>query len=162
MTTIDSFDFARIAAEQANEKLAVHIVGYDVRKITSVADVFLFIGGSSHIHVSALEDTIRENLRAAGASLIRTDGQRGHLWRVLDYGPLIIHIMDQKIRDYYGLERLWEQGKKLDLLKPPVAVKKAASPKKRVTKAKPAAKKKKPAAKKAAPKKKKKAKKKGA
>lgn len=101
----------------------------------------------------AIEDSIREALKEAGATLMRTDGQRGHLWRALDYGSVIIHVMDQKTRDFYAMERLWERSKSIEWkpapkapAKPPVKLMK-----KPVKKAKAPAKKKK-----AAPRKKKK------
>lgn len=109
----NSFSHAASAIQAAADKLGQDIRAVDVRKITSLADVFLFVGATSHIHVKALEDAIRENLRHAGAALLRTDGHRGHSWRVLDYGGLIVHIMEQKTREFYGVERLWDDGKKI-------------------------------------------------
>jgi len=117
MTTAPSLEMARTAAQIASDKLGENIVGYDVRKITAVTDVYLFVGAISHVHVRAVEDAIREGLRLQGARLLRTDGHRGHSWRVLDYGGVIIHIMDSKTRELYGIERLWEEGKKLRLFK---------------------------------------------
>lgn len=134
------FNYARVAARVADAKLGEEIVALDVRNQSSVAECFLIVSGTTHLHIRALEDAIREELRTAGASLLRTDGQRGHLWRVLDYGGLIIHLMDRKTRQFYGMERLWEKTKPIDWKAPePKAApaKKASKPKK-----KPAAKKK--------------------
>ena len=119
MKSTTSLNLARAAARVADEKLGQNIIGYDVRKISPVTDVFLFISATSHIHVRALEDAIRESLKAEGGQLLRTDGQRGHLWRVLDYGELIVHIMEQKTREFYALERLWEQGKRIQFFEIP-------------------------------------------
>lgn len=115
MSRLDALKYVRLAAEAASDKLGTDILALDVRRVTSVTDCFLFITGSSHIHVRALEDGIREKLAESGARLQRTDGQRGHSWRALDYGSLIIHIMDQKTRDFYSIERLWNQGKPIKL-----------------------------------------------
>lgn len=114
MSQIEVFRYARLAAKAADEKLGENILVFDVRKASTLADCFLLVSGSSHIHIRAIEDSVREVLRDAGASLRRTDGQRGHLWRALDYGNLIIHIMDQKTRDFYAMERLWERGKLIE------------------------------------------------
>jgi len=107
---------AKIAAQAASDKLGVDIVALDVRPLTTLADVFLFVGATSHVHVRALEDSIRETLSAEGAKLIRTDGQRGHLWRVLDFGGLLVHIMEQKTREFYAVERLWNAAKEVPVL----------------------------------------------
>ncbi len=105
----------RVAARAAEDKLGKDIVALDVRPQTAVTDCFLFVSGSSHIHVRALEDAVREAMQRAGARLIRTDGQRGHHWRALDYGGLIVHIMEKDAREFYSIERLWDQGKKISL-----------------------------------------------
>jgi ribosome-associated protein len=107
---------AKIAAQAASDKLGVDIVALDVRPLTSLADVFLFIGATSHVHVRALEDAVREAVSETGAKLIRTDGQRGHMWRVLDFGALIVHIMEQKTREFYAVERLWNAAKQVPVL----------------------------------------------
>src|SRR5437762_8961052 len=102
---------AHEAARIADEKLGRAIVILDVRGQASVTDCFLFVSATSHLHVRSLEDAIRETLRQTCGRLLRTDGQRGHVWRVLDYGTLMIHIMDQKTREFYSVERLWDQAK---------------------------------------------------
>jgi ribosome-associated protein len=111
MNKADALRLTKLAAKVADEKLGQEIVAIDVSKESSLADYFLFITGTSHVHIRALEDEIRDSLRTAGANLTRTDGQRGHLWRALDYGALIVHIMDQKTREFYSMEKLWERGR---------------------------------------------------
>jgi ribosome-associated protein len=133
MKKLTSLNYAQEVARVASQKLGQDIQAYDVRKLTTLTDYFVFIGATSHLHVRALEDEIRKCLSEAGAQLIRTDGQRGHLWRVLDYGSLFVHIMEQKTREFYGLERLWEQGKPLHLegeekMEKPTPKKKSKSP----------------------------------
>jgi ribosome-associated protein len=113
LKTLPSLRFAKLAAAVADEKIGQDIVILDVRGQTAVSDFFVFVGATSHLHVKSLEDSIRERLKGEGATLLRTDGQRGHLWRVLDYGSMLVHIMEQKTREFYGVERLWDQGKRV-------------------------------------------------
>lgn len=133
-----SLKFARAAAEAADDKQGIDIVALDVRDATSVAEVFMFIGGNSHVHVGAIEDAIREKMKESGIDLKRTDGIRGQGWRVLDYGLMLVHIMDPATREFYSLERLWQQGKKISLKMPAKspAGKKRAPRKKKKTKKK--------------------------
>lgn len=128
MSHLDAFEAARHAARAADEKLGQDILVVDVRKESSLVDCFVLVTGMTHLHIGAIEDEVREKLRAAGANLVRTDGQRGHLWRALDYGNFIVHIMDRKTRDFYAIEKLWERGRPL--------LWKASAPKKRSTKPK--------------------------
>lgn len=123
MAKMTAIDHARIAAKAADEKQGVDVVAIDVRSLSSVTECFLFVGATSHIHVKALEDAIREKMRLSDADLRRTDGQRGHPWRVLDYGTLIVHIMEQSTREFYSIERLWNQGKQISLTAPAPAKK---------------------------------------
>jgi len=127
MKALSSLKLAHVAAKAADEKQGKDILALDVRKLTAVTEYFLFVSGTSHVHVRALEDEIRKQAGDAGGTLRRTDGQRGYPWRVLDYGDVIVHIMDQPTREFYSIERLWNQGKRLDLIKP-----KKKAPRKRV------------------------------
>ncbi len=115
MSYSESLSQVRAAAKAADDRKGEDIVAFDVRGQSSITDSFLFISGTSHIHIRALEDAVREELKKNGAVLSRTDGQRGHLWRALDYGDFIIHIMDKKTREFYAMERLWEQAKRISL-----------------------------------------------
>ena len=121
------------AVQAAEDKQGIDIKVLDVGGISNVADYFLFVGGNSHIHVKTLEDTIRTELTKTDAEIVRADGQRGHLWRVLDYGSFIIHVMEQQTRESYGIERLWSEGKNVPLKPQPVkkATKKKATKKKK-------------------------------
>jgi ribosome-associated protein len=124
---------ARLAAKIADDKLGSDITVIDVRGNSAVTDCFVFVGATSHLHVRSLEDSIRQGLKEAGAQLVRTDGMRGHLWRVLDYGNVLVHIMDKKTREFYAVERLWDQGKKVpfETTPAPEPKKRKAAPKKK-------------------------------
>ena len=68
---------------------------------------------------------------------MRVEGGSGHTWRVLDYGAFIVHVMEEKTREFYGIERLWNEGTPVTykiLPKKPSRKKKAA--KKKVSKKK--------------------------
>lgn len=122
MSYAETLNQVRAAAEAAEDKKGENVIAFDVRGQSSLADCFLFVSGTSHIHIRAIEDSIREALKGAGAVLSRTDGQRGHVWRALDYGAFIVHIMDEKTREFYAMERLWERAKPIALkLAPPPA-----------------------------------------
>ena len=129
MSQMDAFDAARVAARAADDKLGQNILVVDVRRESSLVDCFVLVTGMTHLHIGAIEDAVRESLRLGGARLVRTDGQRGHMWRALDYGNLLVHIMDQKTRDFYAIEKLWERGRPLSW--------KAEAPKKKSTATKP-------------------------
>lgn len=125
-----SLKLARLAAQTADEKLGRDIVVLDVRRQSSLTDYFIFVSATSHLHVRSLEDAIRESMRELDAKLLRTDGQRGQVWRVLDYGSILIHIMDEKTREFYSVERLWDQAKRISISPAKTPAKKRKSKKK--------------------------------
>jgi len=108
--------YARLAGQSAVDKKGMDVIILDVRKKTSVTQFFVFAGANSPVHVETLENSVRSALRLVGLNLLRADGKRGHQWRALDYGSLIVHIMERKTREFYGLERLWREGKEVPLL----------------------------------------------
>ncbi|MFN0117219.1 MAG: ribosome silencing factor [Elusimicrobiota bacterium] len=108
----------KLAYKTADDKLGEDILVLDVRKQTALTDYFIFITGTSHLHIRALEDALREELKKEDLNLKRTDGKRGHLWRALDYGRLIIHLMDKKTREFYAIERLWDEGEVVKISSP--------------------------------------------
>ncbi len=112
----------RLAAvvEGARSKKALHIRLIDVSAVASFADTFAFMSGSSDRQNRAIADAVEEDLRLQGERVISREGEAQGHWILLDYGDLIIHVMDEETRRFYHLEDLWKQGRELEL--PPEAV----------------------------------------
>ena len=87
------------------------ILVLDVRRLTGLSDYFVLVGASSGTHLNALEDQLVMGLRDKGLRIVRQEGQRSDFWRVLDYGGFIIHLMHRDTREFYGLERLWQEAR---------------------------------------------------
>ena len=72
--------------------------------------------GSSNTQINALCDAVEEKLAEdAGEKPLHREGHRGGVWVLLDYGCLVIHVFDTEAREFYGLERLWSDGKPVDM-----------------------------------------------
>jgi ribosome-associated protein len=100
---------ARAAARAADEKKASDVLLYDVSRSSSLADYILIVTVESTSHAAAVEDAMDEAvLDVLGTGRVRRDGGGRVSWRVLDYGGLIVHLMSESLREFYGLERLWE------------------------------------------------------
>ena len=94
--------------------------GLDIRllkidKVSSLADYFLICTGTSSTHVKALCDAVEEALDEAGEPALRREGHRSGTWVLLDYGCLVVHVFTEETRQFYDLERLWSDAKKVDL-----------------------------------------------
>lgn len=97
----------------ALEKKGLDPVAFDVRGISSVADVFMMVSGSSSRQIKAIVDAIEEALREMGEKEYHIEGYDKAWWVLIDAGDVVIHVFDQEAREYYGLEGLWSDAPKL-------------------------------------------------
>lgn len=116
-TPFDALDEeARMALRCASEKKAVNLVGLDLRDITSFAEFFLIASGTNQRQVQAIADEITKKLKMeTSLKAIRVEGYQTADWVLLDYGDFIFHIFDEKSREFYDLERLWRDAKRVEL-----------------------------------------------
>lgn len=104
------------AVEAAEEKQAVDIHVLDLRGITTMADVFLICHGRNTRQNQAIADEIEKRLKEeCGDRPIAIEGLSNAEWILMDYGDLVIHIFSEKSREYYDLERLYREARRLDL-----------------------------------------------
>ncbi|HLM02523.1 MAG TPA: ribosome silencing factor [Pyrinomonadaceae bacterium] len=106
----------RLAIDCANDKKAVNTVVLDLREIASFTEFFVITGGTNQRQVQAIADEIQEQLKKQLDSRpIRIEGYNTAEWILLDYGDFIAHVFDQKSREFYDLERLWRDARKVEL-----------------------------------------------
>lgn len=91
----------------AEDKKANYITEIDLRGKTLIADFFIICSGTSNIHIRAIADGIIEALEKQGTRQRRMEGYSEATWVLLDYGDLIVHVMSEEQRQFYGLEKLW-------------------------------------------------------
>ncbi len=97
-----------------SEKKAYGIVYIDVESKTSLCDYFVICSGRSSTQVKSLAENLEEKLQKEYAlEPRRREGVREGRWAVLDYEDVIVHVFNDEERDFYCLERLWEDGKNL-------------------------------------------------
>lgn len=106
--------------EAARSKKALDIRIVDVQGIATFTDTFAFMSGTSDRHNRAVSDAIFERLKLEGERPFSTEGDQNGNWILMDYGDLIIHVMDEDTRRHYNLEGLWNQGRLLELPPEPV------------------------------------------
>ena len=97
-----------------SSKKAGNIVYIDVAEKTSLCDYFIDCSGRSTTQVKALAENLEEKLeKEHGEIPRRKEGVREGRWAVVDYADVIVHIFSDEERDFYNLERLWENGKNI-------------------------------------------------
>ncbi len=109
-------DVVKLAIECASEKKAFAITALDLREIASFTEFFVICSGANARQVQAISDEINERLKKdLNARTVRIEGYRGAEWILLDYGDFVVHIFEKDARDFYDLERLWRDAKKVEL-----------------------------------------------
>jgi ribosome silencing factor RsfS/YbeB/iojap len=107
----DIVERLRLEVRRALEELkAKDIVELDVRGRTSIADYIVVASGTSTRHVKSVSDEVVKYAKQAGMMPLGVEGQREAEWVLVDLGDIIIHIMLPRVREFYGLERLWSVG----------------------------------------------------
>jgi ribosome-associated protein len=135
---MDARKLALRCRELADAKKAEHIVILDLRQLSSVTDYFVIATGASEPHLRAILEEITEKLRAeCGLRPRATDGALRTNWVVLDYEDVIVHVMRQETREFYGLETLWGDAPRVRARKAGGA-KPAAKPRRKRSAAQPA------------------------
>lgn len=101
-------DCVRTIMNAAEAKKATDIVAVRVADKTIVADWFVFMSGTSAIHVKSICDEIEEKAEEGGRLVLRRrEGYNEGRWIVLDYSNILVHIFHPEEREYYNVERLW-------------------------------------------------------
>lgn len=79
----------------------------DVQGKTSIADLLVIASGTSARHVKSIADEVVKFAKKAGVMPLGVEGEREAEWVLVDLGDVIVHVMLPRIREFYGLERLW-------------------------------------------------------
>ncbi len=104
-----------IAVRVLDDRLAQDIEVLDVSEISDLGDYFVLATGNSSTQVRALADYVEEKAKEEGFAVHHREGYRGQSWILLDYLDVIIHVFDRESREFYGLEHMWEDAKRVDI-----------------------------------------------
>lgn len=83
----------------------------DVSELTTLTDFFVVCHGHSDVQIKALADAVEDDVREkVGEKVWKKEGLQGRSWVILDYVNIVVHIMSKEKRDYYSLERMWNDA----------------------------------------------------
>jgi ribosome-associated protein len=105
---------ACLAARTAAENKGRDILVLDMRSCTPLFDYFIISTGTSRRQIHTLAEETDAALRAEGDTRLGIEGYEASKWVVQDYGDIMVHVFDPDTRDYYKLEELWADAKKVD------------------------------------------------
>lgn len=109
----NAWETAIAAAGAAENKKAADIEILDIRGMTTIADYFLLCSATNRTQIGAIADGIGLELARRGVHPSHIEGGSESTWVLMDYGDVIVHIFDDQTRAFYGLERLWNDAKRI-------------------------------------------------
>ena len=87
---------------------ALEVKVLDVRGLTDIADFMVIASGTSDRHVRSVAQRVVEKTKAAGYRPHGVEGQQDSDWVLIDLSEMIVHVMLPRVREFYGLEKLWD------------------------------------------------------
>jgi ribosome-associated protein len=106
-------ELTQVAARAIAEKLGTDMIALDLSEQLVLSEVFLIATGGNVRQVDSIADFVEEKLREIGEKPARREGTEE--WVLLDYSDLVVHIQSTTLRNYYMLDRLWNDCPRLEL-----------------------------------------------
>ncbi len=112
MTPTKDFDLelVKAAAKAADDKKAAEITVIEVGSISPVADYFMICTAGNPIQARAIADAVEDALLQAGAPRVKKEGKTESTWILLDAGSVVVHVLLERLRKLYHLEKFWAGG----------------------------------------------------
>ena len=111
----DAINMLNTAYKALDDKKAYDIKILDIKKISSIADYMVIADGTNKNQVQAMCDAVTEEMGKAGFLSKSIEGYSEGGWILLDYYDIIIHIFSDEARRFYDIERIWSDGKYVDI-----------------------------------------------
>ena len=111
----NSREMTRLAIKAIEDKKGNDIRVIDIQNVSVIADYFVIASGNNRNQVQTMADNVEEVLGRAGYEPRQLEGYNTATWILMDYNDIIIHIFSEEDRLFYDLERIWRDGKTIDI-----------------------------------------------
>ncbi len=111
----DTYRLGKQIIEALNKKKIIKVDLLDVAQITPLAELFIIAIASNIRQTKAMADEVEESLAKLNKLPIHKEGYQSANWILLDYGDIIVHILDEEHAQFYGLTRLWQDAISLEI-----------------------------------------------
>ncbi len=112
MTTLE---LVKEVVKALEDKKAEDIRVIDITEISSIADYFIISNGNNPNQLTAMEDAVDEAMYKNGVHQKQVEGTNNSTWILMDYKDIIVHLFSKEDREFYDLERIWKDGKEIDI-----------------------------------------------
>ena len=110
-----SLHMVKLAKAALEDKKAQNVKIIDIRNVSVLADYFIIAGGNNENQVKALADNVEEQLYKAECTPNHIEGYSNANWILMDFNDIIIHVFNEEDRLFYDLERIWRDGKQINI-----------------------------------------------
>jgi ribosome-associated protein len=108
-------EMAKIALDALLDKKGEDVRVIDISEVSTIADYFVIASGSNINQVQALVDNVEEQMHKAGYVDPKIEGHGSSTWVLMDYEDIIVHVFSEEDRSFCNLERIWKDGKEIEL-----------------------------------------------
>lgn len=111
----NSKEMTTLAIKALEDKKGNDIRVIDIQDVSIIADYFIIASGSNRNQIQTMADNVEEVLGRAGYEPRQLEGYGTATWILMDYNDIIVHIFSEEDRLFYDLERIWRDGKNVDI-----------------------------------------------
>lgn len=109
--TVDSDKLIEVIGEALLDRKAEDITVLDVHELTTLADKFIICHANTDVQIKAIADNVnKETKEKLNEKAWKEEGRETRRWVILDYVNVVVHIFKKELREYYALERMWNDA----------------------------------------------------
>jgi ribosome-associated protein len=112
---MEPVELVKKAVHALEDKKAEDITVIDIRNVSTIADYFIIANGSNRNQLSAMQDAVDEEMYKSGVHAKQIEGNHSSTWILMDYQDVIVHLFSKEDRLFYDLERIWRDGKIVEI-----------------------------------------------
>lgn len=112
---MENLELVKKVVEALEDKKAEDISVIDIKEISTIADYFIIANGSNSNQLTAMQDAVDEAMYKNGVHQKQVEGNNNSTWILMDYQDIIVHLFSSEDRLFYDLERIWRDGKVIDI-----------------------------------------------
>ena len=111
----DSKEMVKVMVAALQDKKAEDIRIIDISNVSVIADYFVIANGNNPNQIQAMVDNVEEQVYKSGFDDPKVEGYNSASWILLDYHDVILHVFSEEDRAFYNIERIWRDGKEIDV-----------------------------------------------
>ena len=112
---MDNRQLLKLIYDAIDDRKGENISILDISEVSVMADYFVIASGNNKNQVQAIADNVNESMLANKVELKQTEGYNTAGWILMDYGDIIVHVFSKEDRMFYDLERIWRDGKNIEI-----------------------------------------------